>query len=37
MIANLNGRTAVMLTSDFPDRVEQKTGILFRRDKRNCA
>lgn len=26
-----------MFTSDFPDRVEQKTGILFRRDKLNCA
>ena len=37
MIANLNGRTAILFTSDFPDRVEQKTGILFRRDKLNCA
>ena len=37
MIANLNGRTAILFTSDCPDRVEQKTGILFRRDKLNCA
>ena len=37
MIANLNGRTAILFTSDFPDRVEQKTGILFRHDKLNCA
>lgn len=37
MIANLKGRKAVMFTSDFPDRVKQKTGVLFRRDKLNCA